>query len=144
MSEEEKKQFSSLKNKFNLVICADFQMCKLVPYWGISAQPGSTTYYLQKLNHDVFGIVNHASNSSTVYLFDERVWPKHSHHTPYPSSLTGYSIYTCFWTIHPVLIKTFMAMASANEMIEQRRLSFLRIFFLITSHTKFFARSKIA
>ena len=55
-------------------------MCKLVPYWGLSAQPGSM-YYLQKQNHDVFGIVNHAQKVSTVYLFDERVGHKKTDHT---------------------------------------------------------------
>ena len=76
----EKGKLTRLKKKFNLVICADYQMCKLVPYWGMSAQSGST-YYLQKLNHDVFDIVNHGSKTSTVYLFDERVGPKNTDHT---------------------------------------------------------------
>ncbi len=80
LNEEEKQQLKYLKGKFNLVLCADYQMCKLVPYWGMSAQPGST-YYLQKLNHDVFGIVNHATKSSTAYLFDERVGPKNTDYT---------------------------------------------------------------
>ena len=41
----EEDQLASLKNKFILVICADYQMFKLVPYWGMSAQPGSTYYF---------------------------------------------------------------------------------------------------
>ena len=68
LSDEENVLLDSLKKSFKVVIAADYQMCKLVPYWGLSAQPGST-YYLQKLNHDVFGIVNHAQKVSTVYLF---------------------------------------------------------------------------
>ena len=80
MTRRETSKLRKLKTDFTLVICADYQMCKLVPYWGYSAQPGST-YYLQKLNHDVFGIVNHCSNDSTVYLFDERVGPKNTDHT---------------------------------------------------------------
>ena len=63
-----------------MVLSADYQMCKLVPYWGMSAQPGST-YYLQKLNHDIFGIVNHSTNAAAVYLFDEKVGPKNTDHT---------------------------------------------------------------
>ena len=55
-------------------------MSKLVPNWGQTPQPGST-YYLQKLSHDVFGIVNHATNKTTIYLFDERVGPKNTDHT---------------------------------------------------------------
>ena len=42
LTEEEKMKLTDLRRKFNLVICADYQMCKLVPYWGLSAQPGST------------------------------------------------------------------------------------------------------
>jgi len=45
----------------------------------MSDQPGST-YYLQKMNHDLFNIVNHADNSSAVYLFDETVGPKNTDH----------------------------------------------------------------
>ena len=63
-------------------------MCKLVPYWGMSAQPGST-YYLQKLNHDILGIMDHSCNSSTVYLFDEWVGQR-IQITWYPSYLTDF------------------------------------------------------
>ena len=80
LSVEEKVRLGTLKNSFNLVLAADYQMCKLVPYWGLSSQPGST-YYQQKLNHDIFGVVNHAQNSSTVYLFDEGVGSKNTDHT---------------------------------------------------------------
>ena len=79
LTDEEKETLFGLRNRFNLVLCADYQMAKLVPFWGLSAQPGST-YYLQKLNHDVFGIVNHGSASSCVYLFDERAGPKNTDH----------------------------------------------------------------
>lgn len=44
------KKSAGLKNKFNLVLCADYQMCKLVPYWSMNAQPGSM-YYLQMLKY---------------------------------------------------------------------------------------------
>ena len=42
-------------------------MSKLVPYWGLSAQPGST-YYLQKLSHDIFRIVDHGQKAS-LFIF---------------------------------------------------------------------------
>ena len=35
----------------------------------------------QKLSHDVFGLVNHATSSSMVYIFNERVGPKNTDHT---------------------------------------------------------------
>ena len=42
LTEEKRSKLSGLKGKFNLVISVDYQMSKLVPYWGLSAQPGST------------------------------------------------------------------------------------------------------
>lgn len=56
------------------------QMSKLIPSWGYSPQPGST-YYLQKLSHDILGIVNHSDNSSAIYIFDEHAAPKNTDHT---------------------------------------------------------------
>ena len=72
LSPEENEHLTAMKRKFSVVLSADYQMSKLVPYWGASPQPGST-YYLQKLSHDIYGIVNHATNDSKVYLFDERI-----------------------------------------------------------------------
>lgn len=39
-----------------MVLSIDFQMQKLVPYWGLTPQP-RITYYLQMLNHDIFEFV---------------------------------------------------------------------------------------
>ena len=80
LSSDERDELEVLKRSFSLVLAVDYQMSKLVPYWGNSPQPGST-YYLQKLSHDIFGVVNHATNNSTVYLLDERVGPKNTDHT---------------------------------------------------------------
>ena len=55
---EENEKLENLYHNFTLVLSADYQMQKLVPYWGLSPQPGST-YYLQKLSNDIFGIVDH-------------------------------------------------------------------------------------
>ena len=52
----------------------------LFPIRAYHRKPGST-YYLQKLHHDVFGIVNHATGSSAMYILDERVGPKTTDHT---------------------------------------------------------------
>ena len=49
LTDDENEKLAVLKHKFTLVISADYQMSKLVPYWGMSPQPGST-YYLQKLS----------------------------------------------------------------------------------------------
>ena len=53
---EDSEELTTLKRTFTLVISADYQMSKLIPNWGSSPQPGST-YYLQKLSHDILGIV---------------------------------------------------------------------------------------
>lgn len=148
LTEEETGKLHSLKNKFNLVVSADYQMGKLIPYWGYSPQPGST-YYLQKLNHDVFGIVNHANNSSTVYLFDERVGPKNTDHTA--SYLLDWIYKLPEWVkrLHLFLDNTSSTnkncylMAMGCELIQQQKLSFLRISFLIAGHTKFLPRSTL-
>ena len=55
-------------------------MQKLIPYWGLSPPPGST-YYLQKLSHDVFGIISHSDETTMLYIFDETVGPKITDHT---------------------------------------------------------------
>lgn len=52
----------ALKHCFTLLLSTDFQMQKLLPYWGRSPQPGST-YYLQKLSYDLLGIVDHRCGS---------------------------------------------------------------------------------
>ena len=55
-------------------------MQKLLSHWGLPSQPGST-YYLQKLSHDIFGIVDHQEHHSTLYIFDEMVGPKNTDYT---------------------------------------------------------------
>lgn len=106
-----------------------------MPYWGCSALPGST-YYLQKLNHDIFGIVNHGSKLSTVYLFDEQVGPKNTDHTP--SYLTHFAskvliVSISFWI---TLLVHFM-MGWAYEIVQQNWLNYIRFSFLIAGHVKF-------
>lgn len=142
LNEDEEEQLVVLKHKFNLVVSADYQMAKLVPYWGSSPQPGST-YYLQKLSHDLFGVVNHGTNQSTVYLFDERVGPKNTDHTL--SYMSHFIAGLPDWVrrLHLFLDNTcstnknWFTMAWALEMIQQGKLDFIRVSFLIAGHTKF-------
>ena len=142
LSANEQEELDVLHNSFNLVLAADYQMAKLVPYWGQSPQPGST-YYLQKLSHDIFGIVSHATNESAVYLFDEKVGPKNTDHTV--SYLSHYISQLPHWMrrVHLFLDNTcatnknWYTMAWGLEMVQQSKLDFLRISFLIAGHTKF-------
>ena len=64
-------------------------MSKLIPHWGHSPQPGST-YYLQKLSIDLFGLVDHRDESAHMYLFDETIGPKNTEHTKSLSYLCHY------------------------------------------------------
>lgn len=73
-------RLEQLKHCFTLTISADYQMQKLVPYWGSSPQPGST-YYFQKLSYDLFRIVDQRDESSAVYTFNKRVGSKTADHT---------------------------------------------------------------
>ena len=114
LTEEEKLKLEELKTRFNLLIT------KCVPYWGCSAQPGSM-YYLQKLNHDLFGIVNHGSGASTVFLFNHTIF----YLTEYISRLSS-------WVkrVHLFLDNTastnnnYFLMGWAYEMVQQQRVHF--------------------
>ena len=142
LSDEDRATLDRLRQKFDLVLSTDFQMQKLVPYWGLTPQPGST-YYLQKLNHDIFGICNHGNGSAMVYLFDERVGRKSTDHTV--SHLQDYLHRLPNWVrrIHLFLDNTSSTnkncymMGWAYMMVLAKKVDFLRISFLIASHTKF-------
>jgi len=86
-STKEREDLAIRQHCFTLAISADYQQSKLIPSWGKTEQPGST-YYLRKVSHDIFGIVDHREEKSTVYLFDERIGPKNTDHTV--SFLTQY------------------------------------------------------
>ena len=75
-NEQDNQNLENLYHNFTTVLSAVYQMQKLVPYWGFSPQPGSS-YNLQKLSNNIFGIFDHQSSHSTFYvLFDETVGPK--------------------------------------------------------------------
>ena len=144
-NEQENQMLENLHHNFTAVLSADYQMQKLVPYWGFSPQPGST-YYLQKLSNDVFGIVDHRSSHSTIYVFDETVGPKNTDHTI--SLLTHYirnnsTLPSWIKRIHIFLDNTGSTnknaffMGWAMEMVQHNILDYLRISFLIAGHTKF-------
>ena len=142
-TEEEESELTRLHHKFTLLLSADYQMSKLVPYWGLPPQPGST-YYFQKLSCDIFGIVDHCEGQATIYLFDETVGPKNTDHTV--SYLTNYlqkSLPPWLKRVHIFLDnagstnKNYYLMAWAMEIVQQGIVDFLRISFMIAGHTKF-------
>ena len=69
------------KQTLMLVLSADFQQSKLIPHWDKTEQPG-TTYYLQKVSHEIFGLLDHRSEESNfIWVFNETVGPKNTDHT---------------------------------------------------------------
>ena len=91
----------------------------------------------------MFGIVNHATNSSLVYLFDERVGPKYTDHTvSYISDYLSKLPHHWIKRVHIFLDNTSSTnknsflMGWAHEMVSQGKFSFIRISFLIAGHTK--------
>ena len=107
--------------------------------------PGST-YYLQKVSHDLFGITDHSTDTSVMYLFDERIGSKNTNHT--------ISLLTHFWQRlhhqHPWIrrLSIFLDNATstnskkflfswAMEMVSRSELDHLHISFMVADHTKF-------
>lgn len=141
----EREELDSLKHCFTLTISADYQQSKLIPSWGKTEQPGST-YYLQKVSHDVFGIVDHREEKGTIYLFDERIGPKNTDHT--------ISLLMRYWEtvscVHPWIQrlaifldnatstnKNKFLFAWAMELVSRGVISHVHISFMIAGHTKF-------
>ena len=139
------EELKYLKESFILVVCADYQQSKLIPYWGYSPQPGMT-YYLQKMSFDVFGIIDCRDDKAYVYLVPETIGPKNTDHT-----LSYVTHYLCEsgavpeWVtcVHLFLDnacstnKNFYTTAYCQEIVQQGIFSFFRLSFMIAGHTKF-------
>ena len=142
---EEDEQLHTLRNTFTLILSADYQMNKLMPYWGRSPQPGQT-YYLQKVSYDVFGIVDHREDTGHVYLISEIYGPKNTDHTV--SYLLHYLKSTGSVPSWVKRVQVFLdnagstnknqyLMGSVYEIVERGIFNFMRISFMIAGHTKF-------
>ena len=129
----EEEELATKKHAFTLILSADYQQSKLIPYWGSSAQPGST-YYLQKVSHDVFGLVDHRDGQQHITLFDERIGAKNTDHTI--SIIQGYI--DKITELHPWIRRLLLFLdnaASTNknrylfswgmELIQQRTLDYM-------------------
>ena len=134
------------KHTFTLVLSADFQQSKLIPHWGRTEQPG-TTYYLQKVSHDIFGLVDHRSEDSNfIWVFDETVGPKNTDHTIAFLSQYLEKVTTDFPWIRRACIfldnagntnKNRYLFSWAMELVDMHTLDHCRFCFLVAGHTKF-------
>ena len=77
LTDEETVTLDGLKKRFTLVLSADFQVCKLVPYLGYSAQPGST-HLLSSKTQPWCVWCSRPQHLVLSSLFDECVGPKNT------------------------------------------------------------------
>ena len=145
LTAREREELESLQHCFTLTLSADYQQSKLIPSWGRTEQPGST-YYLQKVSHDIFGIIDHREEQGVVYLFDERIGPKNTDHTV--SFLSHYveTVSACHpWIKRLALFldnatstnKNKFMFAWAMELVSTGTINHIHISFMLAGHTKF-------
>ena len=140
------EKLKQLRNTFTLLLSADYQMSKLLPYWGHSAQP-SSTYYLQKVSYDIYGIVDHRDESGHLYIFNETVGPKNTDHSfAYLLHYLKSSGKVPSWVrrVHVFMDNAgstnknkYNMMAATMEVVQQNILDYFRISFMVAGHTKF-------
>ena len=95
----------------------------------MSPQP-DIPYYLQKLSRNIFGIVDHSTGKSRVYIFDERLGPKNSDHAI--SYLHNYLSDIPSWIQRlPIFLdhtggtnKNMYTMAWAMEMVQHNKIRY--------------------
>jgi len=94
----------------------------------VSAELCKTSFFYIGCNHDVFGIVNHATNKSTVNLFDERI------------EFTRICTLAVFildnYITLPVLTKFALLWLGHGKWYKQGKIDFICILFMIPDHTK--------
>jgi len=131
------------ENCSEAVLDCDFQMVKLLPHWGKSPQP-SKTYYYQKLQHHIFGIVDHRTQKNFVYVTENSIGgAKDSNHVL--SHLDHYvKNYLSPKVRHLRLnldsaayFKTKYIVWWAAAMKETGRFEDVKISFMVPGHTKF-------
>lgn len=140
---ESQMELADLKENFVCVIDADYQMTKLLPYWGYSAQPAST-YYKQKLTYDNFGAVVHTDPANFFFLFHEAdVGSKTADHTI--SCLDRViTSHIPAWVRHVTIVldnaqvnKNQFTVGFLGQLVNSGRLQTVRLLLMIPGHTKF-------
>ena len=148
---ETNRELMSLKDSFVLVLCADYQQSKLVPYWGHSHQP-AVTYYLQKMSYDIFGIIDARDDHGYVYIAPENIGPKNTDHTmSYIMHFLTKSGAVPAWIKHFHIFmdnagstnKNYFMAAFYQELVQQKTCSFFRLSFMIAGHPKKFCGQAI-
>jgi len=141
-SKEEEVQLQELIGQITFTLSLDYQQSKLTPHWGFSAQP-SETYYLRKLSHNIFGIVDHTLAKNAVYVLDERAGGAknaditissidHYIHQQIPS----WARHLCLFMDNGATNKNQFMIQWAMELIERNDYDTIRMCFLVPGHGK--------
>ncbi len=137
-----KTKLQELIEQITFSLTLDYQQSKLTPYWGFSAQP-SETYYLRKLSHNIFGIVNHAFANNTVYVLDERVGgPKNGDITIslvdhyINQALPSWARHLCLFMDNGATNKNQFMIQWAIELVEKGDYDTIRMCFFVPGHGK--------
>lgn len=141
-SKKDANELRELKSRVAFFLSLDWQQSKLTPHWGLSAQP-SETYYLRKLSHNIFGIVDHTLARNTVYVSDERAGG--AKNADITISLIDHYLNHCIpsWARHVCLFmdngatnKNQFMIQWAMELVERNDYDSIRICFFVPGHGK--------
>jgi len=138
----EKTKLQELKGQITFTFSLDYQQSKLTPHWSFSAQP-SETYYLRKLSHNIFGIVDHTLAQNAVYVLDERTGGAknaditislidHYIHQQIPSWVR----HLCLFMDNAATNKNQFIIQWATELVERSDYDSIRLCFFVPGHGK--------
>jgi hypothetical protein len=141
-TKEDRVQLQKFMDEITFTLSLDYQQSKLTPHWGFSAQPGDT-YYLRKLSHHIFGIVDHAVAKNTVYVTDERICAKNGDLT---ISLMDHYIqnkippwvrHLCLYMDNGPTNKNQFMIQYGIELVQHKHFDTVKFCFLVAGHAKF-------
>lgn len=141
-SKKDKTELRELKGQITFSLSLDWQQSKLTPHWGFSAQP-SETYYLRKLSHNIFGIVDHTLAKNAVYVLDERAGgPKNADITIslvdhyLHQNIPSWARHICLFMDNGATNKNQFMIQWAMELVERNDYDSIRICFFVPGHGK--------
>ncbi len=140
-TKRDKTKLRELIGQAAFTLSLDYQQSKLIPHWGFSPQPGET-YYLRKLSHNIFGIVNHTLAENAVYVSDERAGAKNGDMTV---SLTDHYIShklpswvrnLCLFMDNGATNKNQFMLQWGTELVARGDFDTIRMCFFVPGHAK--------
>jgi len=141
-SKKDETELRELKEQITFSLSLDWQQSKLTPHWGFSAQP-SETYYLRKLSHNIFGIVNHALAKNAVYVLDERAGGAKNADITISmidhflnNHIPSWARHICLFMDNGATNKNQFMIQWAMELIDRNDYDSIRICFFVPGHGK--------